>query len=208
MRTFCASVILFICMLCMSTRSYGQRYLDEYNVFYGGLVGGLNFTQVDGDNFAGYHKVGFNAGAIVYARLDEHVAASMELLFSQKGSRSTLTQGILNGVYITDYKIKLNYAEVPILINYFDKHHSHFGGGLSFGQLASSSESITTVPNQNYDLSKYPFKKIDLNIVLNGNLHLYKGLFYNLRFQYSLISIRDNIPTDNGNRGQFNNMWV
>jgi hypothetical protein len=43
--------------------------------FYGGLVGGVNFTQLDGDNYAGYHKVGFNGGGIVYARFDEHLAA-------------------------------------------------------------------------------------------------------------------------------------
>jgi hypothetical protein len=92
------------------------------------------------------------------------------------------------------------------MINYFDSRKSHFGGGFSYSQLASSNEYM----NANYTipkLSDYPFKKQDINLLLSGSLHMYKGFFLNLRFQYSLLSIRDNVPGIT--RGaQYNNLWA
>src|SRR5690606_17623874 len=87
---------VFIFMILLPELSRAQNpssfYEEEPRTFYGGLLLGSNFTQVDGDNFAGYHKVGLNAGGIVYTHLGEKVAASMEILFSQKGSRSNKAQ--------------------------------------------------------------------------------------------------------------------
>ncbi|MGN6568281.1 MAG: hypothetical protein ACTHJ0_10035, partial [Flavipsychrobacter sp.] len=77
---------LFIVVLLTSVGFFNKLeaqsnyYVEEQRVFYGGLVAGANFTQVDGDYFAGYHKVGINIGGIVYAQLAEHVAASLEIL--------------------------------------------------------------------------------------------------------------------------------
>lgn len=207
--------IKFIILLCtglcgVTAAAFAQKgyYIEDERTFYGGVVAGANFLQVDGDYFAGYHKVGFNMGGIVYTKLDEHLAASLEILYAQKGARSTEAQQIASGQYITTYGIDLKYAEIPVMINYFDKRKSHFGGGFSYSRLASSSEYITTSPAQNFDLNKYPFKKSDYNIVLSGNLHCYKGFFLNIRFQYSLVSIRDNIPQDYSKAAQFNNLWV
>jgi hypothetical protein len=210
MRRSLIYIFLAVALLGSVTRSSAQRYLDEYQVFYGGLIGGLNFTQIDGDDIKGYSKVGFNAGGIVYARLDDHVAASLEILYSQKGSRLPSAIQLNTGEYITYYKIKLNYAEIPVLINYFvDSKRSHFGGGFSYSQLASSKEDLQMTPSSGiFDQTKYPFKKADLNIVLGGDLHLYHGLFLNIRFQYSLISIRNHAPTDAADVTQFNNLWV
>lgn len=178
----------------------------DYRTFYGGLVLGTNLAQVDGDNFAGYHKAGLNFGAIVYTKMADHLAASLEILYSQKGSRATIAQAIQPGVYISKYGIDLSYAEIPVMINYFDQRKSHFGGGLSYAQLASSNEYMNS--NQApIDLTKYPFKKRDINLLLSGNLHLYKGFFLNMRFQYSLLSIRDNVPGVTKG-AQYNNTWV
>ena len=54
------------------------------------------------------------------------------------------------------------------------------------------------------------FRKADLNLILGGNLHLIKGLFLNLRFQYSLIPIRtkENINLDYGRAEQYNNLFT
>src|ERR1043165_3946882 len=57
-------------------KAIAQNPADYYEeiprAFYGGLVVGANFAQVDGDNYAGYHRIGINAGGIVYTRFDEH----------------------------------------------------------------------------------------------------------------------------------------
>jgi hypothetical protein len=208
MRFIFLPVVCLFTLLCISDRAVAQRYADEYSTFYGGVIGGVNFSQIDGDNIKGYNKVGFNVGGIVYAKFDEHVAGSLELLYSQKGSRLPSAVQLNTGEYITYYKIRLNYAEIPVMINYFDRRKSNFGAGLSYSQLAATNESLTVSPARTIDVDKYPFKKMDLNIALGGNIHLYQGLFVNIRFQYSLISIRNHIPTDVVDHPQFNNMWV
>jgi hypothetical protein len=209
---FKTAVLLVAAMswLAISASAQEEYEMYENRKFYGGLVLGGNFAQVDGDNFAGYHKVGLNVGATMFMKLDEHVAASVEILFSQKGSRAKEPQQLLAGTYIKSYGIDMNYAEVPVLINYFDKRKSHFGGGFSYSRLASVNEYITEVPPPNPPIAvtSYPFKKDDINLLLSGSLHLYKGLFFNVRFQYSVVSIRNKIPTNYARAAQYNNLWT
>jgi hypothetical protein len=184
-------------------------YVEVPRTFFGGVIMGANFSQVDGDAYAGYYKTGINGGAVLYARINRNFAASLELLYSQKGSRSVFSQFSTSRQYtITDQNIKLNYVEFPLQLNYFDKHKSHVGAGLSYSRLISSSESITSQPANTYDESKYPFRKSDLNIIAGGQLHLWKGLFAGLRFQYSLIPIRKNFDPEFGRAAQYNNMWT
>jgi len=190
-------------------------YLPEQRVFYGGLIAGANFAQVDGDYFAGYHKIGLNAGGIVYAQLRKHVALSLEILYSQKGSKSNLGEPSPNNatIFIVKYGISANYAEIPVMINYFDKRRSHFGIGVSYGRLVSSSENITvadssTVKNLNFN-TLYPFKTNAFDFLAGVELHLVKGLFLNIRFQYSMIPIRTQIPPpDYARADQYSNLWV
>lgn len=202
--------LLFLCTVC----AYSQYNAEDERTFFGGLTAGTNFAQVDGDNFAGYHKVGWNAGALVYARLAEHLAASMELVYAQKGSRAALGQlpKMANdqSTLLTDYRIHLNYLEVPIQINYFDQRKSHFGAGLSYAQLASSKESYRDNYGNTYeqDAKLFPFRKMDLGLVLSGNAHLWKGFFLNLRFQYSMLSVRNAHNYLTGRAQQFNNVWT
>ena len=81
MRQNFALFFLFVLVLCYSNNTLAQNYyLEDEKTFYGGLIAGTNFSQVDGDNFAGYHKVGFNLGGIVYTKLDEHLSLSMEVI--------------------------------------------------------------------------------------------------------------------------------
>jgi hypothetical protein len=210
-----AFVLIFTVVNLFTHCAYAQYNDDQ--VFYGGIVLGTNFTQVDGDNFAGYHKVGINGGLIVYAKVAENLAASMELLYSQKGARAGNNQlparAFDQSTIFTKFSSKLNYAEIPLMLNYFDGRKSNFGGGFSYSQLVTSKESYTSGSGAVYDKNaiNYPFRKYDLNFLVNGNVSLTKGLFFNLRFAYSLISIRSlkNRPiTAAQSRPISNNVWT
>jgi hypothetical protein len=204
--------VFILASLFTAGNLFAQNYYEEDpHTFYGGLLLGGNFTQVDGDRFAGYHKVGLNVGGIVYAQFAEHIAGSIEILFSQKGSRAHKTQPTTSQAYnILTYDINLNYAEVPLMLNYFDKRKSHFGAGFSYSQLISSKENVLTDPPfpSNIKLEDYPFQKMDVNFLIGFNLHLVKGLFLNGRFQYSVLPIRKNVYSEFGRSQQFNNMWT
>jgi hypothetical protein len=172
---------------------------NEERTFYGGLVLGANFTQVDGDNFAGYNKMGINAGAIVYAKLIDKLALSMELSYAQKGSkarRNAINPG-------NNYRIYINYAEVPILLNYFDKGKGNFGAGFSYARLFSSKEIVNFINTPGAD-----FSKTDWNFILNGAYAVTKHWQANIRFQYSLAPIRKSTPNVFTRGQQFNNLWA
>lgn len=190
-----------------------SSYYEEIpRTFYGGLLVGTNLSQVDGDAYAGYHKVGFNVGGIVYTRFTPQLAASLEILFSQKGARGNQPQQLGNtDTFITNYRINLNYAEVPIMLNYFDRRRSHFGAGFSYSQLISGEELIgisRSGQSGEVDATPYPFRKSDVNFLMSGNLHMTKGLFLNLRFQYSLFPVRKTHYPGIGRAEQYNNLFA
>jgi hypothetical protein len=223
-RKFAALIMAAIILICFDHKAYAQDESGEANyyeevprVFYGGLTGGMNLAQVDGDRFAGYHKIGGNVGGIIYAQLAKHTALSMEILYSQKGSKSNivLNTGYSNGLgvnyIITNYSINTNYAEVPVMINYFDKRKSHFGVGVAYSRLVSYTENIqTNLGGVPVDPAKFQFRKDNADIIAGAQLHLVKGLFLNVRFQYSLFPIRTEVPLKPyfSRASQYNNMWV
>lgn len=204
---------LIACGLPQAASAQSSWYEEEERTFYAGPIIGANFSQIDGDNYAGYNKIGFNAGGILYAHLANKVAVSMEILYSQKGARGTMSKTSTNNQFIiSKYKTTLSYAEVPVQLCFFDKRKSHFGAGLSYSQLIAGEETAVVEPGiYKPDFEKYPFKKMDINFILGGNLHLYKGFFLNFRFQYSLLPVREgvnNIPTGFGRQEQFSNMYT
>ncbi len=224
-REFAALIVIAVILTVFPAFARAQEaegdepegmYIEQPRLFYGGLVVGANFTQVDGDYYAGYRKIGLNAGGIVYAQLAKHVAVSLEILYSQKGSKSDGPQPSPGNkkILITHYGINANYAEIPVMINYFDKRKSHFGVGVSYSRLVSSTETLqidtSVLAPQNIDLNqKYPFKKDNFDFLAGVELHLVKGLFLNVRFQYSITPIRSQLPPITYARAdQYNNMWV
>lgn len=217
-RKLTAFIAVWAVSLIFACRVYCQEevgglYIEEPRLFYGGIVAGANFCQVDGDYYAGYHKTGLNVGGIVYAQLKKHIALSMEILYSEKGSKSNYVRLISNGTNpataILNYSINTNYAEIPVMLNYFDKRKSHFGAGLSYSRLVGATEPISTDPAPPpVNLSKYPFKQNDLNLLAGVQLHLVKGLFLNVRFQYSILPVRTDIPPGLARSSQYQNLWV
>lgn len=186
--TFCS---LAFCAAVANAQS--NFYVDNDRTFFGGLVAGANFAQVSGDNYRGFDKIGMNVGGKVYLPLTSEIVASIEILYTQKGSagKDITTAGAVQGVTVRDYAISLDYAEVPVMINYFFPSKTHVGAGISYGRLVRSAERGITTPDQKFDPAKYPFSKSAFDFILDGNLRIRKGLFLNPRFQYSLIKLRD-----------------
>lgn len=202
-------IVFFFTIISSPSRAQDDDGDVLPRTFYAGLIGGINMTQVDGDYYAGYRKPGLNVGAISYVKLKPHLALSMELLYSQKGAKSDLSRPFAkDSAIITRYRLNLNYAEIPVMINYFDQRKSHAGIGISYSRLIGATESMTTDPALNPDFSKYPFKKQDIQAVAGAQLHVWKGLFLNIRFQYSLVPARSDIPVGFARAKQYNNLWT
>ena len=154
--------------------------------FKAGLLAGLATTQVDGDGFAGYSKAGIFAGGFVSKRLspESKWTAMFEITYIQKGSKK-------NPIY----KVKLDYAEVPILLKYdfavsdsASGSRTNFGvlGGIAIGDLVKSEESdafgVLT--------GGTPFQKMDISYVLGLSYALSEHIGFEARTEYSIIPVR------------------
>ncbi len=148
--------------------------------FHASLLAGINATQVDGDNLAGYHKGGWNAGLGVDATLHKDLTLGMELLFSQKGSRSTILPPA------SSVKLLINYAEIPIMLRYHDRNGAIFGLGLSYGAYLNHKQWQGGVQVPSADTLLFAR---DLEGLAEFSLRVTEHFFLNARFGYSLIPV-------------------
>lgn len=187
---------------------------EDPQVFYGALTAGVNFTQVDGDLRSGYHKVGMWAGPAVYVRWRGPWFASMELLFSQKGTKDrAIRDNPSTGPGVAEYDLKLNYMEVPITVWFRYKPRWTIGGGFTYARLMSSKEYAWDNGTLNlYEDINY-FHKDDWLWHAALNFEVYPAWVLSMKFSYSVKTIRDplRIPVGFGGGGQsyaqYNNVY-
>lgn len=106
---------LTLLLLLITTALTAQEELPDRR-FKGGVIVGVNLSQIDGDLLAGYNKPGINAGLAVSAILTKRWEIGIELLYSQKGASRTLNDQLASAFD----KIRLNYVEAPILVHFHD----------------------------------------------------------------------------------------
>lgn len=203
---------IILLILLTSTSHARQKYGKEdfYHQLYGGLILGANYSKIDGVVYDGYNKWNISGGGILFMSFGDvnlpfegTVALSMEVLYNQKGALGTG----LTSSGMQSQKVDLHYAEVPIQINIFrGSKRNIYGLGASLGYLGFAEE---TIEQKNGTVIKdgYPFHKLDLSFVITANVHLWRGFYLSPRFQYSMISIRNNNNRFGGRDEQFNNLW-
>jgi len=135
---------ILIGLLVFSSNLFSQER------FKAGVVGGINLSQIDGDNFFGYKKFGLVGGLRASTILTEKIQLDIEMLFSQRGAQSGEFKGFNTTPHYID--IRLNYAEVPILFTYkwkkvkskkskkekYAYYKYAFNGGISVGRVIQS----------------------------------------------------------------------
>ena len=157
----------------------------------GALSAGMNLTQVDGDEFYGFHKTGFNVGpsVIIPFGRNRNFSFVLELLYSQKGS---VHRGSTD---TSNFRITLDYAEIPLLVRFTDKKMISGGVGFSYGQVINYKETR----NAFFDtLFRYqtPLSDNEVSIIGDIQIRLWSKLWANLRYQYSLASLRTVLVDD------------
>jgi len=200
-------ISFFLFVFCFLPSASAQRFI-------GGAAVGMNLTQVDGDELFGYYKAGFNGGPYVKLMLDQkqRFSVTMELLFTQKGAqkkypwqhdqRVAKEDTLLIDERYTDadmkffYKLRTDYLEIPLLVHYEDPR-SKFGIGIGFAwsrlvfikeiehdfrgaDTVRGGRRLTTTVNSGR------YHKNDWGIIADLKVPIYKGLKFNIRFQYSL----------------------
>lgn len=154
----------------------------SFHVFEGGFALGINASQVDGDLIAGFNKLGLNTGPVLDINFSQNWFLSMELLFTQKGSRSTLNDNLPYTL-----RIDMDYIEVPVLMNYNDKQHLIFQAGLAYGRLFKVQQIVDGIVEPNSGA----FYNSELSYVLGGTFLIGKNRHFgaNIRYQGSITSV-------------------
>ncbi|MEM6697615.1 MAG: hypothetical protein AAF806_16255 [Bacteroidota bacterium] len=109
-------IIFFsFCFLLPSFSDAQTRRFNPKQRFHAGIITGVNLSQIDGDDYSGYDKLGIMGGLQGIALLNRRTKLVTELLYSSKGSR------VENELIFQPQKnrvLAVNYAEVPILIRF------------------------------------------------------------------------------------------
>ena len=86
---------------------YNKNCLSQN--FKSQIHAGLNFSQVDGDKYAGYNQVGIHGGFKFYRELKKDKNIGFEINYSSKGSRKKTTQ-----ISPDIFKLRINYICIPV----------------------------------------------------------------------------------------------
>lgn len=185
---------LFILLVLIQIPVFSQR-------FQAAIAGGINTTNVQGDDVYGFRKFGANAGIAAILPFNDRVQGSLEISYSQKGAYHKPYGKGMDYTKKHDYdgyKLILDYVEIPLLIHYQDKNNVNFGAGLSYGRLVKVEEYedvyLDTLVNMERVESTTldgPYNLNDISAVFAFRFPIYKTIKFDMRYTFSLASIRE-----------------
>lgn len=166
--------------------------------FKGGVIGGINASQIDGDTWAGYYKMGLVAGAFVKTDFVDKWGGQLEIKYSAKGSANAFS---------TSYPvlIRLRYIDLPVLATYEAIENLKVEGGISINYLFDA-QYYDGVWSDQWDIEP---SKLETALTFGVNYRFFQSFDMNLRYSYSLFPVRSKTSTDSFGRGAwFNNLFT
>jgi len=145
--------------------------------FEGGLFFGMSASQIDGDAYGGFNKIGITGGPYVNIFIKEWLAVETGINYITKGAHSSAKQYYMN--------THLDYFEVPALANiYFGQRKISFTVGLTFDYLFGSFIDIGS--------GKTETELVDFNVCNHFSLNYKFGenLTSKIAYSYGMIPNR------------------
>ncbi len=169
--------------------------------FNAGVFGGVTASQVDGDTYGGFNKLGMTAGAFVNRHIDWDIYWQMEIKYVMRGVYEGPGDFSDNFLYRSSY----HYLEFPLSVHYLfqEKVQAELGTSpevLLFARFWDQDGLI--------DPGSYPENR-------RFGLSVFAGLHYwfapyvgmGIRYTYSAIPFRDPQEWNNPQyRGYFHNV--
>lgn len=184
---------------------YSQEKSNTFNLL---ITAGVSPSQVHGDAYSGFHKLGAMGGVGVETLFNDKWSANLSFLFIQKGARKNQNAEKND---LTYYYLNMNYLEVPVMFVYKQKKFL-FDAGVSAGYLinyyeGSEAGNLTGI---------YPFLKFEYSVKIGLGYAISPKWSVNLRSSNSFITTRpnrtrqaiyfNNIIARTFNKGYYNNI--
>lgn len=184
--------LFFVMLSALLLTGIGSAFSQSFNA---GLIAGATFSQVDGDKYAGFHKIGLTAGTYVNLPVGEHFALQMELKYTQMGAHSS-TKEVVEFNY-PPYNLRLHYAEIPLMLRYDFGHFTVYGKPLSnFALEAGLSLDFLLKYHGEIEAASQTWKLNFFSVTGNFGLHYAFTSHWGIgaRMMYSLTPMQTN-PT-------------
>lgn len=150
---------------------------QDFQRFEGGVILGVSASQIDGDTYAGYNKLGYSFTTFALYRINRVLSLQSGVTIIQKGAHSPPKSPFFRTV--------VNEAEVPVWLNI--QPYPHLGGslGLNFGYIYKAYyESSTYLSKEDLSIGN-----LDLSSYLSINYRISKTIMFKLASRYSLLPI-------------------
>jgi len=184
MRVYFYIGVLVILLLSVNLKS--QQHIR------GAFTFGTNLSQVDGDHKYGFKKLGLHLGPSAIVEFTDMIYFSVETLYSQMGAYGPRDYiDTIGGVPMTgEYRLKLDYVKIPILVHIIDKRRVGLAAGFSYGRLVNVKEWEHGLRVPSTSLNSGTYQKNDWDIIAEIRMRVYQKFWLGLRYSYSLKKIR------------------
>jgi len=184
---------LIIAIILLAAISGAPAYAGKTTF---GIKAGLNVSNISGtpegwDDSIEW-KAGFTGGAFLNYAFNKNFSIQPELLFTQRGFRSALLEGIID----VDLTVSLDYFELPVLAKYAFSAEKKFRptlfAGPSFAYCSGSTLTFSSwIFSGDIDFSSVTHTT-DFSIVLGGGFDyvLERGtIVFDTRFTYGFTNV-------------------
>ena len=151
--------------------------------FHLGIKAGANLFKVDGESFDQEFKFGYNVGAFSELNFTSSWGLQPELLFNQTNYRTGTEFSDVYSGGVSNYKGKLNYLSIPVLVSFRPIPLLSILAGPQFGILLNQDEHLVSNAQQ-------AFKKGDFAVVGGAQLNL-SSIKVGARYVVGLNNIND-----------------
>jgi len=192
------SVFILFAAILISTVGYSQTFKP-------GVFGGIVGSQVGGDSYSGFNKLGVTFGGFVRYDLSNSWSAQFEIAYVQKGSRNNFSITENDPSQSAErFLMRLNYIEIPLLFK-FDHRNFVYEGGLYYARMVgfyleyfdgySTSGPFNSLDDFNDRLRQTgqtkEMKDYDFGAMIGVGYKLTDNLLGSIRISNSLMAIKD-----------------
>ena len=187
---------LFIALIAVFAL-LGKAQAQSFNA---GVIAGATFCQVDGEEYAGFHQLGFTVGPYANLPFGEYLSGQMELKYSLLGAHSSDKEVREYGY--NSYSLRMHYVEIPLMLRFnlgvFHVNFITLEAGASIDVLMRATEDV----NGDYQVTTRRWSRVSATANAGVHFDITKHFGLGARFMYSVAPCRFT-----GNPGWFYNQY-